>query len=129
MTYLQSNDDCVQVQHWLPVLAQDVQTDVALKVDVWVVDLLSALDLRWLVWVVYVDGECEVEASPLVHAFIWLDGEIEVEYVVWIWELSAACLALFQLRKVLLDTQLGRGNFLLLWSVGVGSRLLLRFLD
>lgn len=92
------------------------------------VDLLRALDLRWLVWVVLVDGECEVEAPALVHAFIWLDGEVKVEDVVWIREVSATCLALLKLRKVLLNTQLSRGDFLLLWSVGVCSRLLLRFL-
>lgn len=128
MTDLQPDDDRVQVQHWLPVLAQDVQTHIALKVDVWVVDLLGTLDLRWVVWEVLVDGECEVEAPALVHALVWLNSEVEVKNVVWIWELGAACLALLKLRKVLLNAQLGGGDFFLLWSVGVCSGLLLRFL-
>ena len=36
---LQSDHDGVQVQNWLPVFSEDVQADVALKINVWVVNL------------------------------------------------------------------------------------------
>lgn len=36
-----------------------------------VTHLLCALDLRWLMWVVGVDGECESERAALVHSCAW----------------------------------------------------------
>ncbi|KAJ8107795.1 hypothetical protein OPT61_g8616 [Boeremia exigua] len=83
---LQTDDNRVEVEHGLPVLAQDVQAHVALEVDVGVVDFLRALDLGRVVREVLVDGEAEVEAPALVHALVWVDGEREVEDVVWVWE-------------------------------------------
>lgn len=83
---LQSHHDRVEVQHWLPVLAKDVQAHVALEVDIWMVDLcdslrqyalgnmhantyfLRALDLWWLVWVIVVDHKGEDKRAALVHA-------------------------------------------------------------
>lgn len=83
---LQTDDDSVQIEHWLPVLAQDVQAHVSLEVDVGVVDLLRALDLWRLVWEVLADVECEVEAAVLVHALIRCDGQAEVQDVVGVRE-------------------------------------------
>lgn len=92
---LQADHDRVEVEDGLPVLAENVETDVAFEVDVWVVDLcqqiigatwsawcfteertrprsntnlLRAFDLGRVVWVVVVDRECELERSRLVHA-------------------------------------------------------------
>ena len=36
---LQSNHHRIQVKHGFPVFSKDVQTNVALEVDIWVVDL------------------------------------------------------------------------------------------
>lgn len=36
---LQTNHDRIEVQHWLPVFSQDVETDVSFEVHVRVVDL------------------------------------------------------------------------------------------
>ena len=36
---MQSDHDGVKVENWLPVFPEDVQADVALKVDIGVVDL------------------------------------------------------------------------------------------
>jgi hypothetical protein len=83
---LQADDDGVQVEDGLPVLAQNVQTDVALEVDVGVVDLLFALDLRRLVREVLADGEGEVELAALVESLVGRDREGEVEDVVGVWE-------------------------------------------
>ena len=79
---LQPHNHGVQVQHGLPVLAQDVQADVALEVDVRVVNLLPALDLGRVVREVLVDGEGKVKGAALVHALVGLDCEGEVEDVV-----------------------------------------------
>ena len=46
------------------------------------VDLLQTLDLGGVVGEVLVDGEAEVECTALVHAFVRLDGEGEVEDIV-----------------------------------------------
>lgn len=68
-TYLQPHDHRIQIQDRLPVLTQDVQANVALKVDVRVVDLLCALNLRRLMREVLVDRERKVERSALIHSY------------------------------------------------------------
>ena len=83
---LQADHDGVEVEHGLPVLAQDVEAHVALEINVGMVDLaqaasapperetsgrahlLQALDLRRVVRVVVVDDKGEVEGAGLVHA-------------------------------------------------------------
>ena len=83
---LKTDQDRVEVEHWLPVLTQNVQANVPLEVNVWMVDLgrgsmrmlagvrrvhaylLCALDLWWLVWVVVVNYEGEDECTAFVHA-------------------------------------------------------------
>jgi hypothetical protein len=49
---------------------------------------------------VLVDGEGEVKASPLVHAFIGLDSQGEVEDVVGIGKLGAPGSARFQFFEI-----------------------------
>ena len=84
---MQSNHDRIQVEHGLPVFSEDVQTNVALEVNIWMVDLnrkfvrvcvLSrcydtylwyALDLWRVVWIVCVDCKRESESATPVHAF------------------------------------------------------------
>lgn len=51
-------------QHRFPVLAQDVEADVAVQVDVWVVDLGLALDLGGVVRVAGGDTEVKQELAP-----------------------------------------------------------------
>ncbi len=48
------------------------------------VNLLRALDLWRVVWEVLVNGEVEPEATVLVHAFVGVDDQEEVELVVLI---------------------------------------------
>jgi hypothetical protein len=71
-TYLQPHDHRIQIQDRLPVLTQDVQANVALKVDVRVVDLLRTLNLRRLMREVRVDRERKVERSALIHSYTQL---------------------------------------------------------
>lgn len=83
---LQSNHHRIQVEHGFPVFSKDVQTNIALEVDIWVVDLIRcvkvcvftrhydsylryAFDLWRVVWVVCVDCKRESESATLVHAF------------------------------------------------------------
>ena len=84
---MQPNHHRIQVEHGLPVFSKDVQTNVALKVNIWMVDLMRrcvsawvffsvlfsyfwyALDLWRVVWVVCVDSKRESESATLVHAF------------------------------------------------------------
>lgn len=85
-THLHADNNGVQVQDWLPILAQNVQAHVPFQVDIGMVDLLCAFDFRGIVWEVLVDDEGEVEDATLVHAFVRLDGEGEIEDVVGIRE-------------------------------------------
>ena len=79
---LQADDDGVEVEHGLPVLAQDVEAHLALEVDVRVVDGLLAPHLGRLVRVVLVHREREREPAPVVAPLVRLDLQHEVEDVV-----------------------------------------------
>ena len=83
---LQANDDGVEIEDGLPVLAQDVEADVAVEVDVGVVDLLFALYFRRFVGEVLADGEGEIELAALVEALVGCDGEGEVEDIIGVRE-------------------------------------------
>lgn len=83
---MQADDYGVEVEDGLPVFAQDVQADVALEIDVRVVDFLFALYFWWLVREVLADGEGEVELAAFVQALVGSDGECEVKDVVGVWE-------------------------------------------
>jgi hypothetical protein len=72
--YLEADNNGVKIQDRLPVLAKDVQADLALQVDVGVVNLLLAQHLWRLVREVLVDLEVEIEAAAAVHALVRVDG-------------------------------------------------------
>lgn len=74
---LHSYDRRVQVQYWLPFFSEDVQTHVALQIDVWVVDLLRALYFRWLVRIVLAHVEGEVKDAAFVDTLVRRDGKVE----------------------------------------------------
>lgn len=57
------------------------------------VDLLRTLHLRRVMRIVIGDLERELEAAALVHALIGINGEREVENVVWVLEVGAHCVA------------------------------------
>lgn len=88
---LQANNHRVQVEHRLPVLAQDVQAHVALEIDVRVVDLLRAFDLGRVVGEVLVDCEAEDEAAAFVHTLVGIDGQSEVKDVVGVGKVRLHC--------------------------------------
>lgn len=48
--------------------------------------LLCTFDLWWIVGKILIYSEAEVEGAAFVHAFVWFDGECEVENVIWIRE-------------------------------------------
>lgn len=85
---MQSDHNRVEVENRLPILPKDVQAYVALKVDIWMVDLggdgklfslseklacatyfLSALDLWGIMRIIGVDSKGEFECTTLVHAY------------------------------------------------------------
>jgi hypothetical protein len=43
----ETKSDGLEVEHGVPVLAENVQTDISLQVDVWVVDFRLALWCGW----------------------------------------------------------------------------------
>lgn len=86
VTYLQPHNNSVQIQHWLPILPQYVQANIALQVNVWMIDFLRALHLRRIVGEVLIDREVEVKRSTLVHALIRFDRQGEVENIIWVGE-------------------------------------------
>jgi len=113
---LQAHDDGVQVEHGLPIFAQNVEADLALEIDVGVVDLLLAEDFGRVVREILVDGEGEGEAATFVHAFVRLDCEREVEDVVRVGKIGLHGRAEGEFGKIFLYAELGGGDLLLLGS-------------
>lgn len=74
MTDLQPHNNRVQVQYRLPVLSQNVEAHIPVKIDIRMINLLGAFHLWWIVRKVLVDLEIEIERAALVHALIGLDG-------------------------------------------------------
>lgn len=70
---LQAIDYRIDGQYWIPVLAQNIEANVALEVDVGVIHLGAAFDLRRLMRVVGADAEVEHETAVPVEALIGRD--------------------------------------------------------
>jgi hypothetical protein len=98
--YLHPNNDCVQVQDWLPIFPQDVQTNVAFQVNVGVVNLLRTFYLRRVMREVLVDCKCEYKTATFVHALIRLDRKRKIEDIVRIWKGCLHCAAEWQLGQI-----------------------------
>mmetsp|Transcript_26611 Transcript_26611/g.86135 ORF Transcript_26611/g.86135 Transcript_26611/m.86135 type:complete len:231 (-) Transcript_26611:166-858(-) len=101
-------DDGVDVEDGLPVLAEDVEADVALEVDVRVEDARLAVDLGGFVGVEGRHGEGKVVGRALPEARVRGDDDVELRQVVWIRELDHGDVAAVELRDVLLNTDLTR---------------------
>lgn len=97
---LQAVHDRVDGQHGLPVLPQDVQADVALQIDVRVIDLGLALDLGRFMGIAGAHLEVEPETTAFVEALVRTDDELEVEQVIGVRELGRAGLGQVQFVEI-----------------------------
>ena len=67
-------------QRRAPLISENVETDAAIAVDVWVVDAGCEVDLRRLEWVVCWEVDCEEEDAAGVWRVAWThDGGLPVE--------------------------------------------------
>jgi hypothetical protein len=41
---LQANHHGIEVQHWLPVLSENIQANISLQINIWVVNLTTWVD-------------------------------------------------------------------------------------
>lgn len=74
-SYLQPYDNRVEIENWLPILPQDIQTYVSLEIDVRMIYLLRALDFRRIVREILVDFEVEGKKTGFVHALVRFDDQ------------------------------------------------------
>lgn len=76
----QSHADLVQLVDRLPTRSQNRQTDVSVFVDIWMQDLVEALDLGWLEGVLFggLEGEGDLGAPVKGPVFIGNDLDVEV---------------------------------------------------
>ena len=63
---VEAHNNCVEVEHWLPIGSQNVQTHITLHVDVWVIDLSVTVAFWSGVRIVIgnIDRELELSSSP-----------------------------------------------------------------
>lgn len=103
---LQSIHYRVDRQHGLPVLAQNVQANVALQVDVGMVHFRLALDLRRLMRIVGADLKTELELATAIIALVGTDEQLEVEQVIGIGKAGGAGARKIQLVDVFCNSKL-----------------------
>lgn len=97
---LQTVHDRVDGQHGFPVLPQNVQADIALQIDIRVIDFGLTLDLRRFMRIAGAHLEVEPEAAALVEALIRTDDELEVQQVIGVRELGRAGLGQVQFVEI-----------------------------
>jgi len=78
---LQSDHNRVEIENWFPIFSKDVQAYIALKVDIWMINFLCALDLWGIMRIIVVDSEGELECTTLVHALVRCNGQSKVEKI------------------------------------------------
>jgi hypothetical protein len=86
-THLHAHNNRIQVQNRLPVLPQNIQTDIPLQVNIRMINLLRALHFWRVMREVLVNTEIEMERATLVHALVGLDRKRKVEDIVRIREI------------------------------------------
>jgi hypothetical protein len=81
-TNLHPNYNSVQIKHRLPILPQNIQTNIPLQINIRMVNLLRTLNLRRIMREILVHGETEMERATFIHALVGFDGKSEVQDVV-----------------------------------------------
>ena len=85
-TNLHPHNNRIQIQHRLPILPQNIQTNIPLEINIWMVNLLRTLDFWRIMREILVHSKGEVEDAAFVHSLVGLDGKREVEDVVGVGE-------------------------------------------
>ena len=93
-------DDGVDVEDGLPVLPEDVKADLALEVDVGMVDTRFAVDLGRGVGVMVGDLEREEVGGALPESGVWGDGDFEGGEVVRVREVDLGNLSSVELGDI-----------------------------
>lgn len=75
---LEAVDDGVNGQDRFPVFAQNVETHVAIQIDVGVVDCVQTLHFRWRVGVVFANFKLKAESSAPVETLVWTNDQLEL---------------------------------------------------
>lgn len=81
---LQAINYGVYRKDWLPVLSEDVEADVALEVNVGMINHCLTLHLGGIMRITLSHLKTEHKLPTLVEALIRTDNQLEVEEVVWV---------------------------------------------
>ena len=86
----QPQDHSVHAKHWLPVCSQDIQTHIALHVNIRVVNLRLTVAFRRFMRVVIGDADSELilPALPVALLFCQVDEHLEFHDLVLIREID-----------------------------------------
>ena len=93
-------NDGIDVEDGLPVFTEDVETDLALEVDVRMVDSGLAVDLGRGMGVVVRDCECELICGALPEAGVGSNTDVEGGEVVGIREVDFGNLSSIELGNI-----------------------------
>ena len=95
---VEAEDDCTDAKDGLPVCTQDVQTHIALQVNIGVVDLGVAVHLGRLMRVVsrHCEGEVVLCSTPQGRPFLDCQINIELHDVIRLSEVDSGVLGQIQ---------------------------------
>ena len=79
---LQTHNHRIKVKHRLPVLSQNVKTDIAFKIYVGMIYFLFAFHLGRVMWEILVYRKVKVEGAVFVHALVGSYRKHEIEEIV-----------------------------------------------
>lgn len=81
-------NDGINVQDWLPIFSQDIETDLAVQVNIGVVDFGHAINLGWGMGIMLWNLELKVVGCRCPKPSIGRDGNQEKGQIVRVWEID-----------------------------------------
>ena len=86
----QPQDHSVHAKHGLPVCTQDIQTHIALHVNIWMVNLRLTVAFRRFMRVVFGDNDSKLilPAHPIALPFFQVNENLEFHDLILVWEID-----------------------------------------
>jgi len=118
---IQPIDDGVDVQNRFPVLPQNIEANISLQINIWMINLRFAFHLWCLMRVNRRYTECEREGPPYIITFIRPNSDFKVHKIVFaIWKRYDCSLGQVQLADIFVQPQF-TSTLLLYRSSSVGT--------
>uniref|UniRef100_A0A0A9B8K8 Uncharacterized protein n=1 Tax=Arundo donax TaxID=35708 RepID=A0A0A9B8K8_ARUDO len=79
---IQAINNSVDVENRLPILTENVQTNISFQINIWMVHLGLAFDLWWLMRIRWGHLKRENESASHVISFIRSDDDLKIHQII-----------------------------------------------